>query len=240
VKTVVVVQARLGSTRLPRKALLPLAYDDGLERPMVAHTVERACAMGYPVVGAIPEGDRDELGPVMYDAGCKYVTFGPEEDVLSRVHQAAVVMQAEVVVRVTGDCPLYAPDVGKRVIRLQARNRSFKYVSNDTERSGWPDGTDTEVFTFEALEEAWQSTTASYDREHVTPWIRRRNEIDVHWCNHDWISLKLSVDEAADHERVQSIMAHLRPGQWTFAHTLRAAWAAGVLPRTPGTGVVSS
>ena len=104
--------------------------------------------------------------------------MGSENDVLSRYHQAAVSVKADIIMRVTGDCPLIDPEICGRVLVLMGNG--VEYASNVDPR-GWPKGLDCEVFTFDALDRAHKEADDPYDREHVTPWMRR----NVHCVNLD-------------------------------------------------------
>jgi spore coat polysaccharide biosynthesis protein SpsF (cytidylyltransferase family) len=140
------------------------------------------------------------------------------------------------VMRVTGDCPLFAPDVANLVLRTFLSGDA-PYVWNDTAATGWPDGTDVEVMTMAALNEAKHAHSASpADREHVTPWIRRTRGAGVVAAERDWSELKLSVDTAPDLDRVRAIMAHVPPGRWDLVDTVRAAKRAGMLNSPAGVG----
>jgi len=233
----VLVQARVGSSRLPNKTLLPLTNKDGTSQASIAHTVHRAAAVGVPVFGVVPECDLEALSPPMTEAGCGLVWSGPEEDVLTRF--SGVIRyhkRYDTIVRVTGDCPLWAPDIARGVIQLYDKG-GYDYVSNDTLESGYPDGTDVEVFSRRMLIEANKHATDAADREHVTTWIRRNTECGVLQSRADYSGLKLSVDTREDYERVASVMAYVRDGQYGFAHTVQACARAGLMR---GAGVMVS
>lgn len=226
-RVVAVVQARMGSSRFPGKSLRPLAG-----RPMVAHVVARALAFSEDVVVATSRDPRDDalVAAVMALRLGVPVVRGSETDVLDRVHTAAQMARADVVVRVTGDCPLWAPDVAFRTLLL-FHQLGVDYAWNDTAASGYPDGTDVEVVSREALDAAWEQTRAGdgADREHVTPWVRRNRSVATLRHAEDLSRLKLSVDHAADFARVQRIMAFLPSGAYALDDTVRAAKTAGEL-----------
>jgi len=165
-RAVAIVQARVGSTRLPAKVLMPLAG-----RPMVEHVLRRAAAIAGidEVVAAIPDGaDDDRLAEVVKATGVRLVR-GSSDDVLARYAAAAAIAEAEVVVRVTADCPFLSQVVSGGVL---AGFKACDYVSNTLERT-YPRGLDTEAFSREALETAQREARDSVDREHVTPFIYR-------------------------------------------------------------------
>lgn len=228
-KTVVVIQARFGSSRLPGKALLSLAG-----RPLLAHVLERAQAIRDvdAVWLATSEAARDEaLVTLGLHHGVR-VWAGSEWDVLTRVRDAAACAKAEVVVRLTGDCPFLAPEVCADVIGAFFAT-SPDYIWNDTARSGYPDGLDCEVFSREALELACAQATDRSDREHVTPWIRRHLRSGVVLCPHgSYSSIKLSVDTPENFQAAQHVHRYLAPRAFSMADTLaaytqaEAAWSS--------------
>lgn len=227
-RVVLVLQARTGSSRLPGKALRPLAG-----RPMVEHVLRRVTAMRGTdaVVLATTVHERDRPLVDLAAAHGLPVYCGSERDVLGRVRGAAASHRADVVVRVTGDCPLWAPDVAEEVLRVfQRQPVATDYLSNDTSTTGWPDGTDVEVFTREALEAAATHATGPEDREHVTRWIRRERMWGALACEvGNFAHLKLSVDSMDDYDRVARVYAHLAGGDLRFSATIEAARAAGLL-----------
>lgn len=170
--TAVIVQARFGSSRLPGKVLKPLAGGT-----VLAEVLRRCRAIPGAdlVVCAIPEGERND--PVAEEAQrCgTMVTRGSESDVLDRYLQASRAVGADVVMRVTSDCPLIDPEVCGAVIGLRAE-KGADYACNNMPPS-FPHGLDCEAFTHAALEVAWRQAIAPEDREHVTPWLRRAPDI---------------------------------------------------------------
>ena len=165
--TAVIVQARMGSSRLPGKVLMPLGGETAL-----AQCLRRCRAIpGVDwVVCAIPDGEQDD--PVAAEAvRCKVqVVRGPAEDVLARYHKAALVVGAKWIMRVTSDCPLIDPAISGQVLHV-LKDQQLDYASNNMPPS-WPHGLDVEAFTFAALDQAHRQATDAFDREHVTPWIR--------------------------------------------------------------------
>lgn len=227
VTAVVLVQARMGSSRLPGKSLMALAG-----RPVLEHVLERAVAAGVgPVrlVTSVLEQDQ-ALVRVAAALGVRAYT-GSEWDVLERMATAACdVNSHQPVVRITGDCPFLDPGVLSNVVAAfrmaQDPDRGIDvadYVSNDTTCSGFPDGTDVEVFTASALRMADIYAVDRKDREHVTSWIRRHKRCGVHLCvAGDYTSRKLSIDRREDLELAQRMHKHLRRGQFSLADTMAA------------------
>jgi spore coat polysaccharide biosynthesis protein SpsF len=169
-RVLAVVQARVGSTRLPGKALMSIAG-----RPMLAHVVERiaaAPAVERVVVATTVDSGDDALEQFCRSAGLACLR-GSTEDVLDRFHAALAADPAEVVVRVTGDCPLLDPDVSGLVIAQYLSNASRVDYASNVMPATYPDGLDTEVFSRDALERAWREARLPSEREHVTTYIRK-------------------------------------------------------------------
>lgn len=168
-RVVAVVQARLGSSRLPGKALEEIAG-----RPMLAHVLTRAAAVrgvDQVVLATTVKPEDDALADLARSLGI-VATRGKVDDVLDRFHAALLEHPAEVVVRLTGDCPLLDPRVVELVLDAHVRSAgTVDYVSN-VDPPTYPDGLDTEVFSRQSLERAWREARLPSDREHVTTYIR--------------------------------------------------------------------
>lgn len=164
-KIVAIIQARMGSTRLPGKVLLDLAGQTVLER--VVRRIQRCQYVDEIVVAtSILPVDNDIV------AACRQMGVfffrGSETDVLDRFLKAAYAHCADICVRITADCPLIDPGVSDEIIRrFGQENPPVDYASNKIPQS-YPRGLDTEVFTLAALERAWQNASMPYEREHVT------------------------------------------------------------------------
>lgn len=167
-KTAVIVQARMGSSRLPGKVMLDLAC-----KPVLQHVLERCARIVGQDALICAIADETEAGQLAAAArrwGAQ-VFIGSERDVLGRYWDAAQMAKADVVVRITSDCPLIDPAVCARVIALRAETGA-DYASNIVPRS-YPKGLDCEVFTAAMLERAAEAATDTFDREHVTQWMLR-------------------------------------------------------------------
>jgi spore coat polysaccharide biosynthesis protein SpsF len=163
----VIVQARMGSKRLPGKVMFPLA-----DEPVIRHVLRRCQAIqDVTVVCAVPDEPASE--PIEKEAQALGVVVvrGSESDVLARYHKAARVVEAETILRVTSDCPLIDPEICRQVLAL-VTGGGARFASNVIPR-GYPKGLDCEAFTMEELAQANHRATDASDREHVTPWIRR-------------------------------------------------------------------
>ena len=221
-KVVAIVQARMGSTRLPGKVMKPL-----LGEPMLARQLERLarCKRVDKIVVATTENATERPIVELVNSLSTIRLFrGSEDNVLSRYLGAAQTFGADVVVRVTSDCPLIEPDVVDACIKAFEKG-SADYVSNVLERS-YPRGLDTEVFSFEALATAHNEATAQPDREHVTPFIWRQPErfklVDV-LDHEDNSELRWTVDTPADFAFVERIyeLLYLNNPQFDYEDVLK-------------------
>jgi spore coat polysaccharide biosynthesis protein SpsF len=166
VKLTAVIQARMGSTRLPGKVLLDLGGKTVLAR--VVDRLRRATLVNEIVVATT-----DSIADDAIIQECRRIDVAPfrgsESDVLDRYYQAALLTAAEGIVRITSDCPLIDPQIADDTIRSFLDLRP-DYASNTLDRT-YPRGLDTEVMTRNALACAWLEAHLSYQRAHVTPYL---------------------------------------------------------------------
>jgi len=208
VKTVAIVQARMGSTRLPKKVLQKI---DGV--PMIEVLLSRlsdARNIDQIVVATAATSGNQEL--IEHVKALGYECYaGSEHDVLDRYYQAARQCNPDAIVRVTGDCPLIDPRVVDAVIDKFVASGA-DYCSNVAPPS-FPDGLDVEVFSAGALHRTWQDASENFDREHVTPYMRNSGAFSMASYAHpeDLSELRWTVDEPADLEVVRRIFAHFSP-----------------------------
>ncbi|MFM8821643.1 MAG: cytidylyltransferase domain-containing protein [Phenylobacterium sp.] len=164
-----ILQARMSSSRLPGKVMLPI-----VGKPMIELQIERvrrAVNISEVVVATSSDPTDDPLVEFLMRIGVRVVR-GPLDDVLGRFLLAIETLGLTGdLVRLTADCPLADPEVIDACITLQ-REGGFDYASNGRRRT-YPRGLDVEVFRIEALQQAARETRAQYDREHVTPWLYR-------------------------------------------------------------------
>lgn len=169
-RSVAIVQARMGSTRLPGKVLLELAGEPMLTR--CVNRVGRGEMVDEFVVATTVEDSDDAIERLCISCGW-HCFRGDENDVLDRFYHAAVAYQADVVVHITSDCPLIDPEIVdiviKEFVHLQP---NVDYVCNFLPTRSFPRGLDTEVMRFDVLERAWREDLNTVFREHVTPYIR--------------------------------------------------------------------
>jgi len=202
-----VIQARMGSSRLPGKVLADLAG-----APMLAHVVgraRRASRLDDVIVATSVAASDDAVAEWCAAHGVACVR-GSEADVLDRYHQAAMEHGLDAVVRLTADCPLLDPAVVDAVV-AEFASGDYDYVSN-TQPPTFPDGLDTEVVRGEALHRAWREAREPAEREHVTPFIWKRPETfrlrNVR-ADRDLSHLRWTVDEPADLAYVRALYARL-------------------------------
>ena len=225
-RTIVIVQARYASTRLPGKVLLDLNGHTVLSR-----VLERCQGIKGADTVCCAVSDTTDSDPVAIEAErCGVsVVRGPESDVLSRYYLAAREMQADVILRVTSDCPLLDPNVCSNVLRLQELTRAG-YAANNLV-STWPHGLDCEAFTFYWLERAYRDARDPFEREHVCPFIRNHPEIrtanfgslNPNLRRHRW-----TLDTSRDLEFMRALFARLPEGaeNWSWAAPLGLVEAA--------------
>ncbi len=209
-----VLQARVSSSRLPGKVLLPI-----LGQPMLARQIERLtrCRRFDRLIVATSEDASDDaieglcrqLGVISYR--------GSLDDVLDRFYRAALPYEPDHVVRLTGDCPLVDPALIDALIDFHLEH-GYDYSSNCHVPS-LPDGLDAEVMRFAALEAAWREARLPSEREHVTPFIRTHPErFRIGLWRHpvDRSRLRWTVDEPEDFEFVSRVYAALYPHDPSF------------------------
>ena len=205
---VAIIQARMGSSRLPGKSLAEI---EG--RPMLWHVIQRVkrARLVDRVVVATSTAPADDAIEKMCRENDVPCHRGSENDVLDRFYHAARAEKAAQVVRITADCPLIDPEVIDRVVRRFQRG-DLDYASNAMVRS-YPDGLDTEIFSFSALERAWHEASKTSEREHVTPYLRSEKFRTANVEN-DSTSLyqhyRWTVDEAEDLEFIRAVYKAFR------------------------------
>ena len=208
-KIVAIIQARMTSSRLPGKVMADLAG-----RPLLDHVVKRAQRAHRLDLVTVATSDRptdDVVACFCVERNIPYFR-GSEEDVLDRYYQAARSFSAEVIVRLTADCPLLDPKVIDRVVRFfQAGD--YDYVSIGIERT-YPEGLDTEVLRWSALERAWREACLKSEREHVTPYLWKQPALfRLGNVKHkqDLSCLRWTVDRPQDLEFVRRVYDYLGP-----------------------------
>lgn len=207
-KIIALVQARMGSTRLPNKVIKPICGTPMIE--LLLTRLSRATEVDQIVVATSTDVRNQPLADIVRKLGyaCEQ---GSENDVLDRYVQAARAHQADVVVRITGDCPLVDPDLVDECIR-RFKTLGLDYLCNNYPPT-FPDGLDIEVCTLEALEQAWRESDKPFDHEHVTPYLREPGRFRTATVQHnqDLSALRWTVDEQADFAVIEQVFQHFHP-----------------------------
>lgn len=212
---VCIIQARIGSTRLPGKVLKPI-----FGKPMLVHQLERvkqSRLVDKVVVATTTKREDDPIVDLAQQAGVACFR-GSELDVLDRYYQAAKEAKANIVIRVTGDCPLSDPGVIDETIEYFLKHREeLDYTSKPT---NYPEGLDMEIFPFSVLERAWKEGVKPSEREHVTPYVYTHPEIfrTRTWQSGvgDFSEMHWSVDTPEDFAFVTKIFEALYPAKQFF------------------------
>ncbi len=214
-KIVAIVQARMGSTRLPDKVMKPMAGMPMIE--LLLTRLSQSQSLTQIVLATSTEARNDPL--VDHVSRLGYVCVrGSENDVLSRYLMAARQVKADVVVRITGDCPLVDPRLVDEAIE-RFKKAEVDYLSNVAPAT-YPDGLDIEVFSLEALERAGHESSDPFEHEHVTPYLRRPGffKMDAMTHHEDLSDLRWTVDEPADYSVMHAVFTHFAPDihfSWT-------------------------
>lgn len=215
-KVVVTIEARMTSSRLPGKVLLPAGGE-----PMLMHLIRRLRAVASIDEIVIATTTNTSDAPIVEFAKLASVLChrGSEDDVLARVIGAGDMTQAEVLVEITGDCPVIDPDLVEQTIRMFFHHE-VDYASNSIVRS-YPDGMDTQVMWFSALKLSATMTNDRLDREHVSRFICQHPELfsRVHLIappSLHWPELGLTLDEASDYQLLTKIIEELAPANPLF------------------------
>ncbi len=207
-KVVAIVQARMGSSRLPGKVMKPI-----VDKPVIELLLKRldlSTEIDQIVVATSLDPKNIDLKNHVTSLGFE-CHMGSEEDVLGRVYDAAKTFHADIVIRITGDCPFVDPGLVDLIVR-EFKSSSADYVSNINPPT-YPDGLDVEVFAFSALEKAQQKATTDFDKEHVTPFIRssdlfKNSNVEF---ERDLSALRWTLDEPADFVVIDRVFNYFKP-----------------------------
>lgn len=199
----------MGSTRLPRKVLLPLGGKTVLEQT-IDH-VKNAKNISDVIVATSDQSDDDAIYNLCKKIGVECFR-GSLDDVLDRYYRTAKKYGAEHICRVTSDCPLIDSSIIDRVAEVYLSGK-YDYVSSGRIETTFPDGMDTEIFSFEMLEKAWKEAKLPSEREHVTPYIWEHPEKFkvYHLQNEKDLSyIRLTIDKPADYELFKIIFEKVK------------------------------
>ena len=227
-KTVLIIQARCNSSRLPNKVLLELTEGTNV----IQHIYNRVkrCKMIDDIIICTTYNPNDTK-LYNYCVQNKIKCYrGAENNVLERYYQTALISNADIIVRCTGDCPLIDPEQIDNFI-LYSKDKEhvrINYIGNSN-TEGFPDGFDMELFSFKLLEQAYNEATLAFDKEHVTPYIHRvlvkKNEkytISVNpknFKNIDFNTIHLSIDTKGDYRLVRNIFENIYANNKNFTYS---------------------
>ena len=201
-KTIAIVQARMGATRLPGKVLMDVAG-----KPVLWHVVDRV-SLARSLDGLVV-ATSDRPADTVVEEYCRGIGVdvfrGSEDDVLDRFYRCAKEHNAGHIVRVTADCPLHDPAVIDYVVGAY-RQGGCDYATNAIEYT-FPEGFDTEVFSMAALEKAWKEARLPSEREHVTPYIRKHCRVRSVAAPKPYPVYRCSLDRPEDLEFVRRVFA---------------------------------
>lgn len=212
IKVVTVIQARMGSSRLPQKVNLTLAG-----KPLLIRMVERVFRskfIGTLVIATTTESSDDPLVKICEEQNLN-VYRGHPTDLLDRHFKAALEYEAEAVVKIPSDCPLIDPGVIDKVLQYYLNNPDkFDYVSN-LHPATYPDGNDVEIMSMTALKIAWENASKHFEREHTTPFIWE-NADKFRIGNFEWetgldysMSHRFTIDYMEDYLFIKAIYDEL-------------------------------
>ncbi|MEC5424229.1 glycosyltransferase family protein [Virgibacillus sp. C22-A2] len=215
-KVAAIIQARMGSSRLPGKILKKV-----LGKPLLAFQLERveqSKQIDELLVATTNKAIDADVANLCESLGFSYFR-GSEADVLERYYKAAIQVKADVVVRLTGDCPIIDPQVIDKIIGdYLLRFHEYQYVSNTLNRT-FPRGMDAEVFSFQALKRAHSHAVSSIDREHVTRYLVNNPEMfNLFNVSHseDYSQHRWTVDTHEDFILISKIIEALYPSTPQF------------------------
>jgi len=214
---VVIIQARMGATRLPDKVLKEVCGKTLLEHLFLRLAM---CKTIDNVIVATTDSPNDDAVAELTTSLGRLVYRGSEQDVLDRYYQAAKKCGADTIVRITADCPLMDSRIVDMVVERFVRGKGKHHYVSNINPPTYPDGMDVEVFSFTALERAWREGKLPSEREHVTPYIRNHPEFfSTTNVAHpvDLSAFRLTVDEPRDLELITQILNSLYPTNPTFS-----------------------
>jgi spore coat polysaccharide biosynthesis protein SpsF len=209
-----IIQARMGSTRLPGKIMMPVR-----NKPMLHYVINQVLQSKKidKLIIATTDFSQDDQIVKLVDLYGVEVFRGSEEDVLDRYYQCAKKFKLDIIVRITSDCPLIDPEIIDKCVE-KFENENLDYLSNVNKKiddnwiydpCGFPPGFAVEVFTFNALENAWKNAKKSSDREHVTPYIldnSKKFKIGGLENQENFSDLRLTLDYQVDFDLIKIII----------------------------------
>ncbi len=210
-KVVAVIQARMGSTRLPGKVLLHIK-----DKPILWHIVNRlrfSKHINNVVLSTSVSKADDEIELFAKKNNIDYFR-GSENDVLDRMYKTALKFSADIIIRITGDCPFTDPFIIDDLIAM-FNSQKYDFVGVATgagviniKEKKFPDGLDAECFSFETLKKTWENAKSQTDREHVTPYmwkVKGRFRNGTLYSKNDYSNIRLTLDHKEDLDLIEKI-----------------------------------
>lgn len=214
-----IVQARMGSTRLPGKIMKDLSG-----KPVLWHVVDRlkhSKKIDKVIIATTVLAEDDKVENFCEENNIPFFR-GSVEDVLSRYYYTAQKFSCKNIIRITSDCPVIDPEIIDKMIDLFDNENSgevkIDYLSNSLERT-FPRGLDAEIFTFDVLEKTFNSATEKYEKEHVTPYIYKHPalfKLKNYSNDKDYSNLRWTLDTPQDLQLIREIYNVLYKGNKIF------------------------
>jgi spore coat polysaccharide biosynthesis protein SpsF len=204
-RTGIIVQARMGSSRLPGKVLLKV-----LAQPLLEILLNRLsrCQLADQLIVATTTNETDRVIEDLAKRLAVPCYRGSEDDVLERYYMAARANDIDTIVRITADCPLMDPQLVDTIIETYSKSTGIDFVANTVVRT-YPRGFDVEVFSFRSLAEVHEQARESYQREHVTPFFYEHMKCLNHAAARDASNYRVTVDTLEDFQVVRTILEEL-------------------------------
>ena len=223
-KTIAIIQGRMGSVRLPGKIMMPLCGQIPALGCMLAR-VKQSKQIDQLIVATTT--NPEDQAVVQYLQGTNQEYFrGSEQDLLDRYYQGAKTFGAkssDIVVRLTADCPVIDPDVIDDIVKIYKAG-GYDFVSNTLQPYSFPDGMDVEVFSFKNLERAWREASLPSHREHVTFYFWQHPDlfkIFYHKSDKDLTSYRLTLDYSEDYQVLQKVYEHFSGFEFSMQDILQ-------------------
>jgi len=232
-KTGIIIQARMGSSRLPSKIMMLIA---GV--PVFKYQLDRISGLNAPVfIATTVKPADDQVVKFAEEQGLPYYR-GSEENVLSRYYHCAVEFNLDIIVRLTSDCPFIDADIiNEGISQYIAADNDQLYLSNTLNRT-YPRGADFEIFSFKMLEDAFNNATELSDMEHVTPyiWKNREDKFKIIQLEQDknYSDFRLTLDTKEDLELIIKLI------EVYAAHKLSMTQICDILDQHPELPLINS
>lgn len=208
-----IIQARFNSQRLPGKVLLPLDGKTILEN--IVERVRKSKYIDQVIVATSSSNSDDKIADLCVTKNILFYR-GSLDNVLDRFYNTALKFDAKNICRITADCPLIDPNLIDQVAEAFSKG-GYDYISTGRIESTFPDGLDTEIFTFEALQKAFKEANLLSEKEHVTPYIWKNAGIFKTFTlqnDIDFSNIRLTVDEEVDYQLMERIYSKVKNMKW--------------------------